>query len=56
MSTGSLKCLKLKLLRAILAEHVEGPDGSTHGSHRRAHIQLTTQHFAGIYTSPEKEK
>lgn len=25
--TQALKCLKLKLLRAILAEYVEGPDG-----------------------------
>lgn len=32
--TQAPECLKLKLLRAIPAEHVEGPDGEVRGSHR----------------------
>lgn len=50
--TQALKCLKLKLLRAILAEHVEGPDGQMHGSHRVG-TQLTPNTL-GIFTVSSK--
>lgn len=48
--TQASECLKLKLLRAILVEYVEGPGGEVRGSHR-VDIQGTPDTSGILFTS-----